>query len=146
MKMPATCSSDGHLMNVLERPQACGCTASECDGLARGTVVSKTAQTPNHTVEEDAGGCADAQAAPKVHHSNKSSRSDIGVRLAGDTQVIINQLPTRGNTMILDRLESDRRGPSCSSATTSRRHRGNKPPSACGKGLPGINQDIECLV
>ena len=33
VKMPATCSSDGHLMNVLERPQACGCTASECDGL-----------------------------------------------------------------------------------------------------------------
>ena len=31
--------------------------------------------TTNHTVEEAAGGCADAQAAPKVHHSNKSSGS-----------------------------------------------------------------------
>ena len=36
VKMPATCSSDGHLMSVLERPQACGCTASECDGLTCG--------------------------------------------------------------------------------------------------------------
>ena len=31
VKMPATCLSDVHLINVLERPQACGCTASECD-------------------------------------------------------------------------------------------------------------------
>ena len=29
VKMPAVCSSDGHLMNVLERSQACGCTTSE---------------------------------------------------------------------------------------------------------------------
>ena len=29
VKMPATCSSDGHLMNVLESTQACGCTTSE---------------------------------------------------------------------------------------------------------------------
>ena len=29
VKMPAACSSDGHLMNVLERPQACGSTTSE---------------------------------------------------------------------------------------------------------------------
>ena len=79
VKMPATCSSDGHMMNVLELPQACGCTASECDSLTSGTVVSTTAQdhsvTTNHTVEEAAGGCADAQEAPKVHHSNKSSGS-----------------------------------------------------------------------
>ena len=33
VKMTDTCSSDVHLMNVLERPQVCGCTASECDGL-----------------------------------------------------------------------------------------------------------------
>ena len=42
-----------------------------------GTVVSTAAQdhsvTTNHTVEESAGGCADAQAAPKVHHSYKLS-------------------------------------------------------------------------
>ena len=62
-------------MNVLDRPHACGCTASECNGLTRDTVASTTAQdhivTANDTVEEAAGGYADAQAAPKVHHSNK---------------------------------------------------------------------------
>ena len=77
VKMPATCSSDGHLMNVLERPQACGCTTSECDGLTCGTVVSTTAQDhsviTNHNVESAAGGCVNAQAAPKVHHSKRSS-------------------------------------------------------------------------
>ena len=26
--IPATCSTDGHLLNILERPQACGCTTS----------------------------------------------------------------------------------------------------------------------
>ena len=82
VKMPATCSSDGYLTNVLERSQACGCTASECDGLTCGTFVSTTAQdhsvTTNHTVEDAAGGCADVQAAPKVHHSNKSSGSGHG--------------------------------------------------------------------
>ena len=31
---------------------------------------------------------------------------DMGVRLAGDIQVRIYQLPTQGNTMIIDRLES----------------------------------------
>ena len=74
-------------MNALERPQACGCTASECDGLTCGTVVSTTAQdhsvTTNHTVEKAAGGCADAQAAPKVHHSNKSSGSVHGCTPSG---------------------------------------------------------------
>ncbi|CAI5703143.1 unnamed protein product [Peronospora effusa] len=77
VKMPAACSSDGHLMNVLERSQACECTTSECDGLTCGSVVSTTAQelsvTDSHAVEQAAGGCAQAQAAPKVHHSNKSS-------------------------------------------------------------------------
>ena len=61
------------MRGVLERLQACGCTASKWDGLTCGTVVSTTAQdnsvTKNHTMEEAAGGCADAQAAPKVHHS-----------------------------------------------------------------------------
>ncbi|CAI5711096.1 unnamed protein product [Peronospora effusa] len=77
VKMPAACSSDGHLMNVLERSQACECTTSECDGLTCGSVVRTTAQelsvTDSHAVEQAAGGCAQAQAAPKVHHSNKSS-------------------------------------------------------------------------
>ena len=45
--------------------------------LTCGTVVSTTAQDhsviTNHTVESAAGGCANAQAAPKVHHSKKSS-------------------------------------------------------------------------
>ena len=27
--MPVTCSSDDHMMDVFERPQPCGCTASE---------------------------------------------------------------------------------------------------------------------
>ena len=61
----------------LECSQACGCPTSECDGLTCGTVVSTTAQDhggiSNPTVELAAGGCAKAQAAPKVHHSNKSS-------------------------------------------------------------------------
>ena len=64
-------------MNVLERSQARECSTSECDGLTCGSVVSTTAQdlsvTDSHTVEQAAGGCAQAQAAPKVHHSNKSS-------------------------------------------------------------------------
>ena len=58
MKMPATCSSYGDLVNVLDRPQACGCTSIEYDGLTCGTVVTTTAQghseTTNHTVEEAA--------------------------------------------------------------------------------------------
>ena len=87
VKMPATCSSDCHLMNVLERPQACGCTASDCDGLTCGTVVSTSAQyycvTTYHNREEAAGGCADAQGAPKVHHSNKSSGSGHGCTPSG---------------------------------------------------------------
>ena len=87
MKMPATCSSDDHLMNALERPQACGCTVSECDGLTCGTVVSTTARdhsvTTNHIVEEAADGCADAQAALKFHHSNKSSGSVHGCTPSG---------------------------------------------------------------
>ena len=40
--MPAVFSSDALLMNVLERPPACGCTMSECDGLMCGSVVSTT--------------------------------------------------------------------------------------------------------
>ena len=36
VKIPAACSSRDHLMNVLERPQTCGCSTSECDGLICG--------------------------------------------------------------------------------------------------------------
>ena len=64
------------------------------------TVVSTTAQdhsvTTNHTVEEAAGGCADAQAAPKVHHSNKSSGSGYSSTPSGRHPVIKKTLaPTR---------------------------------------------------
>uniref|UniRef100_A0AAV1TUV1 Uncharacterized protein n=1 Tax=Peronospora matthiolae TaxID=2874970 RepID=A0AAV1TUV1_9STRA len=80
--MPAVCSSDGHLMNVLERPQACGCTTSECDGPTCGTVVSTTAQDHsvegNYTVEPASGTCVETQAAPKVHHSKRSSGLEHG--------------------------------------------------------------------
>ena len=100
-------------MNVLERPQACGCTASECDGLTSGTVVSTTAQdhsvTANHTVEEAAGGYVDAQAAPRSTTRISRVDRDMDVYLAGVIQLRINQLPTQGNTMILDRWRLDRR-------------------------------------
>ena len=42
--IPATCSLDGHLMNILERPHSRGCTTSECDDLTFGTFVSTTVQ------------------------------------------------------------------------------------------------------
>ena len=62
-------------------------TTNECDGLTSDTVVSTTAQdhsvTTNHTVDEAAGGCEDAQAVPKVHHSNKSSGSGHGCMPSG---------------------------------------------------------------
>ncbi|CAI5738229.1 unnamed protein product [Peronospora farinosa] len=52
-----------------------------------GSVASTTAQelsvTDSHTVEQDAGGCAQAQAAPKVHHSSKSSGSGHECSLRG---------------------------------------------------------------
>ena len=87
VKMPAACSSDGHLMNILERPQACGCTASESDGLTCGTVVRTTAQDhsvdDHYTVEQAPGGCTEVQAAPKVHHSNKSSGPGHGCMPSG---------------------------------------------------------------
>ena len=87
VKMPAACSSDGHLMNILERPQACGCTASECDGLTCGTVARTTAQDhsvdDHYTVEQAPGGCTEVQAAPKVHHSNKSSGPGHGCMPSG---------------------------------------------------------------
>uniref|UniRef100_A0AAV1U172 Uncharacterized protein n=1 Tax=Peronospora matthiolae TaxID=2874970 RepID=A0AAV1U172_9STRA len=80
--MPAVCSSDGHLMNVLERLQVCGCTTSEFDGLTCGTVVSTIAQ--DHSVEGHysvklaSGTCVETQAAPEVHHSKRSSGLEHG--------------------------------------------------------------------
>ena len=51
-------------MNVIERPQACGCTATECDGLTRGTVVSTTAQdlsaSDHYNVEKALAGCTES--------------------------------------------------------------------------------------
>ena len=75
--VPVTCSSYGHLMNAMERPLTCGCTASECDGLACGSVVSTTAHGHGvadlHTMKSDSGDCIEMQIAPKAHHPNKSS-------------------------------------------------------------------------
>uniref|UniRef100_A0AAV1VFY4 Uncharacterized protein n=1 Tax=Peronospora matthiolae TaxID=2874970 RepID=A0AAV1VFY4_9STRA len=69
-------------MNVLERPQACGCTTSECDGLTRGTVVSTIAQDHSveghYTVEPASGTCVETQAAPKVYHSKRLSGLERG--------------------------------------------------------------------
>ena len=48
--MPANCSSDDYLMNVMERLQPCGCTARECDDLTCGTVVRTTVQ--DHSVDD----------------------------------------------------------------------------------------------
>ena len=66
----------------MDRLQACGCTASECDGLTCGTIVSMTAQdlgVPDHyTVEQDPGGWTEVQSVPKGHLSNKSSRLEQG--------------------------------------------------------------------
>uniref|UniRef100_A0AAV1T1A2 C2H2-type domain-containing protein n=1 Tax=Peronospora matthiolae TaxID=2874970 RepID=A0AAV1T1A2_9STRA len=80
--MPAVCSSDGHLMNVLEHPQACGCTTSECDGLTCGMVVSKIAQDHSveghYTLEPASGTFVETQAAPKFHHSMRSSGMEHG--------------------------------------------------------------------
>ena len=71
--MPVSRSSDGQLMNVLERPQACGCPTSECDGVTCGSVISMTAQDlsvkAQHTVELDTNGCAQVQTALKFDHS-----------------------------------------------------------------------------
>ena len=64
-------------MNGMERPQTCGCTTSECDGLACGSVVSTTAHdhgvADRHTMKPDSGDCIKMQVAPKAHHPNKSS-------------------------------------------------------------------------
>ena len=64
-------------MNAMERPLTCGCTTSECEGLACGSVVSTTAHGHRvadcHTMKSDSRDCIEMQVAPKAHHPNKSS-------------------------------------------------------------------------
>ena len=64
-------------MNAMEPPLTFGCTTSERDGLACGSVVSKTAHghrvADRHTMKSDYGDCVEMQVAPKAHHPNKSS-------------------------------------------------------------------------
>ena len=143
VKMPAACSSDGHLMNVLERSQARECSTSECDGLTCGSVVSTTAQdlsvTDSHTVEQAAGGCAQAQAAPKVHHSNKSSgpghecspRGQHSQKSKPVAQKRQHGNPRSTGELIVEDLR-------CGCATTARGSRWNKFHRACGNKSPGI--------
>ena len=75
--MPVASSPDGHLINAMERPLTCGCTASECDGLTCGSVVSTTAHGHGgdycNTMKPDSGDCIEMQAASKVYHPSKSS-------------------------------------------------------------------------
>ena len=82
VKMPSVCSSDGHLMNALERPQACGCITSECDGLTCGTIASMTAQDHSveghYTVEPVRSDSVEAQVAPNVRHLERPSRLEHG--------------------------------------------------------------------
>ena len=112
VKIFSACSSDGHPVNVLELRQACGGTASECDDLTCGTVVSTTAQSlsvaDRYNVEQTPGGCTDLQARPMVHHSNNLSRpeGDMDACLAIDIIGKTNRLSRSGNTVILGRLES----------------------------------------
>ena len=55
----------------------CGCSASECDGLTCGSVVSTTAHghgvADRHTMKPDSGDCIEMQVAPKAQHPNKSN-------------------------------------------------------------------------
>ena len=92
-------------MNVLDHPQACGCSASEGDDLTCGTVVSTTAQNlsvaDHYTVEQDSGVCTELKAAPKFHHSNKSSGPGHGCMPSGQHPRIIYRLSRNGNTVIL---------------------------------------------
>ena len=64
-------------MNAMERPLTCGCTTSDCDGLARGPVVSTTVHghgvADSHNMKSDSGDCIEMQDVPKAHHPNKSS-------------------------------------------------------------------------
>ena len=64
-------------MNAIERPLTCGCTTSEYDGLAFGSVVRTTAHghhvADRHTMKRYSGDCIEMQVAPKAQHPNKSS-------------------------------------------------------------------------
>ena len=108
VKTPAACSSDGHLMNVLERPQACGCSASEYYGLTCGTVLSTTAQdhsvVDHSTADQAPVDCTEVQAAPKDHQSNKSGGPGHECMSRGQHPSRRKRLPQRISTVILGRL------------------------------------------
>ena len=97
-------------MNAMERPLTCGCTTSECDGLACGSVVSTTADShgvaDRHTMKPDSGDCIEMQVALKAHHPNKSNGLGHGCPPNGQHPSEMNRLPMIGNTMILVRLEN----------------------------------------
>ena len=63
-------------MYAMERSLTCGCTASECDGLTCGSVVSTTAHghsvSDRHTMKPDSGDCIEMQAASKVYYPSES--------------------------------------------------------------------------
>ena len=103
VKIHTACSSDGHLMNVMKRPQVCRCTANEYDGLTSDTVASPTAQdlsvVDHYTVEQAPDGCTEVQAAPRVHHSIKSSGPGHGCMPSW-------QHPRLNEPIIQGRLES----------------------------------------
>ena len=104
IKIHAACLKDGHLMNVLDHPQACGCSASKGDGLTCGTVARTTVQVLNvadhYTVEQYPGGCTALKAAPEINRSNKSRGPGDGCMPSGQ-HPIKNWLSRNGNTVIL---------------------------------------------
>ena len=87
VKMPAAYSSDGHLMNVLvvhKRVDVLrvSAMASIVVRLLVLTAQDRSVANP-YTVDQAPGGCTDVQAAPKVHHSKKSSGSGHGCTPSG---------------------------------------------------------------
>ena len=85
--LPAACSPDGHLMNVLELPRPRGCTKRDCDVLTCGSVVRTTAHDRNvinhHTVDQVPDDGITTQESTKVHHSNKSNGPGHGCPFSG---------------------------------------------------------------
>ena len=96
--MPSTFSPGGHLINVMELPQAYGCVMSECHSLTSSLAVSRTTQdckvTNFHTVEKDFGDCVETQRVPKAHYSNDLSGPGFGCPPNGhhviDNQLVVN--------------------------------------------------------
>ena len=100
--MPAACSPDAHVMNVLERPPPCGCTTSECDGLTCGSVVSTTSQDHNMTNHHNAEQIpATAQQCRKRRRpTSRVSRASRGMvaSLIDNTQIMTKRLSRMVNT------------------------------------------------